>query len=103
MLSGKRVKLFLLKFRDSKEDKLLRSSGSAPSNRLESPRSRATNEVNTEKKLGNDNMRGAPIENKSGEGGWPLHLERMRILRAGIQQMTLGKTKSFLHFPRFCV
>ena len=53
MVSGKLAKLFLLKFRDFVEYKQLRSSGSAPSDRLQSLGSRETNELNPENELGN--------------------------------------------------
>ena len=56
MLSGKLVKLFLLKFRDFVEYKQLRSSGSAPSDRLQSLGSRETNELNPENELGNNRL-----------------------------------------------
>ena len=58
MLSSKLVKLFLLKFRDFSEDKQLRSSGSGPSNRLQSLRSRDTNELRPENELGNIRLMG---------------------------------------------
>ncbi|KAG6624280.1 hypothetical protein CIPAW_16G015200 [Carya illinoinensis] len=109
MLTGKRVKLFPLKFRNSKEDKPLRSSGSAPSNRLQKLRLRFTKKVIAENKLGNNMVCGALIENKTGEGGpermrvLRAGMPRMRVLRAGMPQMTLGKTKSFLHSPRLSV
>ena len=62
MLSGKHVKLFLFKFRDCSEDKQLKSSGSAPPNRLQSLRSRDSKELNLENELGNNRLMGSGSE-----------------------------------------
>ena len=60
MASGKRVKLFLLRFRDRSEDKLLRSE-SAPSDKLQSLRSRDFKELNPENDSGNSRLAGSGL------------------------------------------
>ena len=70
MLSGKRIKLFLLRFRDRNEDKQLRSSRNASPDRLQSLISKDFKELNTENDLGNSKLMGSG----SGFGGSKNHI-----------------------------
>lgn len=57
------IKLFLLKFRDRNKDKQLRSLGSAPSNKLQSLRTKDTMKLNPDA-LGNNKLVGSWVGKK---------------------------------------